>query len=203
MLMSFIIVSINWILRNIMITLIKSIGQDTYSQQLKSITNGVFIVQFFNTAILIILVQANFKEIGLPFPDSAMENINKIFNGPFYDFVPLWYVAVGYKLTQTLIIMAIFPFVEWGMAYYRQWLFRKLDNGWTNDTYKTKKTSMQVYIDIYSGPEYMIHFKYSGILNIAFVTMMYGVGMPILYLIAACAYFILYSLERLLVAYMY
>jgi hypothetical protein len=58
-------------------------------------------------------------------------------------------------------------------------------------------------VDIYSGPEYMIHFKYSGILNIAFVTMMYGVGMPILYLIAASAYFVLYSLERVLVAYMY
>jgi hypothetical protein len=136
MMMSFIIVSINWILRNIMITLIKSIGQDTYSQQLKSITNGVFVVQFFNTAILIILVQANFKELGVP------DTINKVFNGPFYDFVPLWYVAVGAKLTQTMIIMAMFPFVEWGMAYYRQWLFRKLDNGWTNDTYKTKKTSM-------------------------------------------------------------
>lgn len=24
--------------------------------------------------------------------------INKIFNGPFYDFVPLWYTVVGYKI---------------------------------------------------------------------------------------------------------
>lgn len=40
--MSFSIVAINTILRLVMITLIKWIGEDTHSQQLKSITNGVF-----------------------------------------------------------------------------------------------------------------------------------------------------------------
>ena len=44
MAMSVIVVATNFILRMIMITLIKWIGEDTYSQQLKSITNGVFIV---------------------------------------------------------------------------------------------------------------------------------------------------------------
>jgi len=44
MAMSVIIVATNFILRMIMISLIKWIGEDTYSQQLKSITNGIFIV---------------------------------------------------------------------------------------------------------------------------------------------------------------
>lgn len=44
MLMSVVIVSINFVLRMIMISLIKWIGEDTHSKQLKSITNGVFIV---------------------------------------------------------------------------------------------------------------------------------------------------------------
>lgn len=76
-----------------------------------------------------------------------------------------------------------------------------MDRSWSSDTYKTKTTSMQVYVDLYSGPEYYIHFKYSGILNVAFVTMMYGMGVPMLFPIAAFTYFVLYSLERLLVAY--
>jgi hypothetical protein len=62
---------------------------------------------------------------------------------------------------------------------------------------------MQTYIDIYSGPEYLIHFKYSGILNVTFVTMMYGIGQPILFPIAFVSYFILYSIERVLIAYFY
>jgi hypothetical protein len=89
--MSVIIVATNLILRMIMITLIKWIGEDTHSQQLKSITNGVFIVQFLNTGILLLLVQANLQEYHLPY-------VGSIFDGPFTDFLPLWYVGVGYKI---------------------------------------------------------------------------------------------------------
>ena len=49
----------------------------------------------------------------------------------------------------------------------------------------------------------MIHFKYSGILNVTFVAMMYGLGMPILFPIAAFNFFNLYTLERLTTAYFY
>jgi hypothetical protein len=80
------------------------------------------------------LVNANFGEIGLPLAD--------VFKGPFYDFIPTWYTAVGYRLTQTMLIAAIFPFVEFGIAYTRFTLFRKMDRSWGSDTYKTKKTSM-------------------------------------------------------------
>lgn len=62
---------------------------------------------------------------------------------------------------------------------------------------------MQAYINLYSGPEYLIHYKYSGILNVSYVTMMYGLGMPILFPIAAFTYFNLFFLEKLLVAYFY
>jgi hypothetical protein len=94
-------------------------------------------------------------------------------------------------------------YIEFGIAYTKLTVFRFMDRSYGKDTYKTKKTSMQVYIDLYSGPEYMIHFKYSGILNVSFVTMMYGMGMPILFVIAAFTYFNLMTIERLAVAYFY
>lgn len=186
---------INTILRTILIKLIKWIGEDTHSAQLKSITNGVFVTLFFNTAFLVLLSYANFAEIGLPFAS--------LFDGYFYDFTSSWYTYVGYKFTQTMLINAFFPIIEFGIAYSKAWAFRKMDRSWTNDDHNTKKTSIQVYVDLYSGPEYFIHFKYSGILNVCFVTMMYGLGIPILFGIAAMAYFVLFSLERILVAYFY
>ena len=82
---------INMIIRMIMINLIKWIGEDTYSAQLKTVTNGVFVAQFVNTAILLILPNANFEEIGF--------NISSLFSGTFSDFTPKWYTAVGYKVT--------------------------------------------------------------------------------------------------------
>lgn len=76
-----------------------------------------------------------------------------------------------------MIVAAIFPFIEFGIAYTKLFVFRTMDKGFFNkDTYFTRKTNMQTYIEIYSGPEYMIHFKYSGILNVTFITMMYGIG---------------------------
>ena len=103
-----------------------------------------------------------------------------------------------------MIINAIFPFIEFGIAFGKLWVFRIMDRGWGNkNTYQTKKTNMQTYIDIYSGTEYLIHFKYSGILNVTFVTLMYGIGQPILFPIAFLSYFILYSIERVLIAYFY
>jgi hypothetical protein len=118
--------------------------------------------------------------------------INKIFNGPFRDYVPLWYTGVGYKVVQTMIINGLFPLAEFPMAFPKLWIARKLDTDWTDDSYKTKKSNMQTYIDIYSGPEYLIHFKYSHIMNVIFVTMMYGLGVPVLFLVAVLSYLVLY-----------
>jgi len=45
-------------------------------------------MQFVNTALIIVLVFANFNEIGLPG--------SSIFDGPFYDYTDEWYNQVGY-----------------------------------------------------------------------------------------------------------
>jgi len=60
---------------------------------------------------------------------------------------------------------------------------------------------MAQYKDLYSGSEYVIHFKYSGVLNIVYITMMYGIGMPILFPLAAFNFFNQWVCERLIVAY--
>jgi hypothetical protein len=91
-----------------------------------------------------------------------------------------------------MIINGLFPLAEFPMAYPKLWIARKLDTDWTDDSYKTKKSNMQTYIDIYSGPEYLIHFKYSHIMNVIFVTMMYGLGVPVLFLVAVLSYLVLY-----------
>ena len=59
---SFIIIAINLILKKVIIYLIESIRHDTYSVRLSNITNGIFIAQFFNTGILLLLVNANMTE---------------------------------------------------------------------------------------------------------------------------------------------
>lgn len=191
-----IITLINLIIRLVTVKLIKWIGYDTHSQLVTAITNGVFAAQFFNTAILVLLVYANFTEFGGTF-----------FQGPFYDYQPGWYSVVGYKIVQTMIINAFLPiFIEPGTIFL-QWLEQRFDQSWEQDEhqrlYKTKKTQIYQYMDLYSGPDFIIHFRYAAVLNVTYVTMLYGPGLPILFPIAALSYFIYYSVERYGLAYTY
>lgn len=47
----------------------------------------------------------------------------------------------------------------------------------------------------------MIHFKYSDALNITFLTMMYGLGIPVIYPIAAFTLFSQWVCENISLAY--
>jgi len=67
----------------------------------------------------------------------------------------------------------------------------------------TKATSIMGYVDLYAGPEFEMHFKYSAILNIIFVTFMYGLGLPMLFPYALLAMLILWVSEKALFFYSY
>ena len=48
-----------------------------------------------------------------------------------------------------------------------------------------------------------MHYKYSAMLNITFITMMFGAGMPILFPIASFSFFSLYIVENYMLYYVY
>jgi hypothetical protein len=49
----------------------------------------------------------------------------------------------------------------------------------------------------------MMHYKYSTILNVVFVTFMYGFGIPILFPVAVISLIILYFVEKTMLYYSY
>ena len=196
------IVVINLILKMITIELIHWIGYDTYSELMTKITNGVFLALFFNTGILLLLVYANLSEVSL-----GLFGLAKIFQGPYPDYTSDWYKIVGGTLVSTMLLNAFMPPVYEFQAIAMQWFFQRMDQGWERDAeerkYKTKQTQIYGYLDLYTGPDYIVHYKYSSILNIIYVTMMYGLGMPVLFPIAIISFFIFWATERYQIAYTY
>lgn len=93
------------------------------------------------------------------------------------------------------------PLVQCCVAFVIPYAKRGLDNGFTNDPYKTKKTSIQNFKALYTGVEYLIHFKYSDGLNVSYIAMMYGLGMPLLYPVAALTLSSQWLSERIQIAY--
>ena len=70
----------NVILKQITILFMDWIGYDTHSQLITKITNGVFIVLFLNTGLLLTIENANFSEIS--------QFLGEIKKGDYYDFSP-------------------------------------------------------------------------------------------------------------------
>jgi hypothetical protein len=49
----------------------------------------------------------------------------------------------------------------------------------------TKTSSIPDYKKVWGGNEFKLHVKFANLLNITFVTMLYGLGLPLLFPIAA------------------
>lgn len=195
--LSYVIVGVNYVIRTIMICLISKIGYASETEQLKKITSATFYMLFFNTAFLLMLVNADMTEQPLTFG---------LTHGHYADFNALWWKQLGNALLSTMFINAIFPIVEFfmffGLRFFGRWRDRGLSC--TNRSqYNTKANSIQKYIGIYAGPEFAMHFKYSAILNITFVTFMFGLGLPLLFPYAILGIVVLWFSEKLLFFYSY
>ena len=132
---SYMIVGINYVLRLFIIKLIIYIGKDTESEQTRLISNGVFIVQFFNTAFLLLLVNANFTEnFGI---------LGKIFNGSIGDFNSWWFNDIGNTLVGAMMFNVYWPALEFCAWYGYRTTFRLLDRSFGCNPNKTKKITVQ------------------------------------------------------------
>lgn len=97
------------------------------------------------------------------------------------------------------------PIMNIGILYSAKWAVRAIDSGVTmfDEIPKTKKVTIQEYVNLYAGPEVEIHFRYSAILNIVYVTFTHGLALPILFPIAVFGLVNMYISEKFLFAYFY
>ena len=56
---------------------------------------------------------------------------------------------------------------------------------------------------MYAGPIYYMHYKYSSIMTLVFITFIYGFGMPILFPVAFLSCLVLYLCEKVMLFYAY
>lgn len=103
-----------------------------------------------------------------------------------------------------MIISIIMPFVESLVEKLIRSLERCTDRGCCpKDKYVTRMTSLAEYIELYAGINHLLHYGYSTLLVIIFVTFMFGFGIPILFPIAFCAIVVLYRVEKFNLYYVY
>jgi hypothetical protein len=174
--------------------LVDWIGFPTETVRLSKTTSITFWVQFFNSAFLLLLINANLSEQPISFG---------LTGGTMGDFNATWFRIVGNVIIGAMFFNLYYPILEAGLYFLIRFQGRCRDRGCSFKKGTTKQTSIQGYLNMYSGPIYYMHYKYSSIMTISFITFIYGFGMPILFPIAAVSFLVLYMVEKLLLFYGY
>ena len=126
---------LRWILRNSS----KVEGHHTVTGQLNSAFSKMWVLQFVNTAIILLIVKNRLAGSGLIQTALSTVGLNGLFfNGAYSDFTPEWYDVVGITIFTTAFINGISPIFT--VSQYFIALFKRcLDRGCSKDDKKTRK----------------------------------------------------------------
>jgi hypothetical protein len=76
------------------------------TQRLKSTTTKMWVVQFISTAVILLLINADWREV-VPLPENF-----PILAGKYRDFGINWYEGVGATICLTCFINAVMPWIS-------------------------------------------------------------------------------------------
>ena len=160
MAVSMMIVAVNFVLKVILVELIKSLRLKTVTAETNYTMIAIFVGQFVNTAILVVINNASFHDF-----DGGVGPLSQIFRvGTMTDFNVLWYKSVGTILMKAMLMAGLWPLIEFAMFWSMIAFFRCMDKNFGSDEFFTNSPSIQAYIDTWAGPIYLIHYRYATIL---------------------------------------
>jgi len=149
----------------------------------------ILFFQFINTALLILIVNAKIPEFDVPadFP---------LLNGKYVDFTVPWYRSVGTTLTIAMIMNIVTPHIAENMLFAWPACRRCWDRKCTRDLKKTRQVLQEDYEEMYSGDEFQFEVRYAQIASAFFITMMFGGGIPGLYIVMFFQMLVMYWLDK-------
>lgn len=162
----------------------KSLSKDTTGNLCK-----IFLLQFINGGLFILL--ANIK---LDAVIKAMKSF-PLFTGIYDDMTPSWFKKVGSMMILVMTLNIFTPHLETYIKYITNRFLRCCDSGCSNGQ-KTKKTKKKDYYKLYLGPVFDIDSRYASTLFTYFVTIIFGSGMPILYVYFLVYLFLSYIIDK-------
>lgn len=142
-----------------------------------SLAMKIAVAQFFNTGVIVLLVNSNLFNF-----------LNLIGNSGFADFERQWYNRVGGALIITLFIQAFSPHVVQVFTYPVLRCVRRCKAA-------TKQTQSDLN-DLYTWPDFNLSVRLAGLLNVMLCTMLYSAGLPILSFSAMVTFFLVYFCDK-------
>lgn len=160
------------------------------------------IMQYFTTYILAQFL-ATWDCRGGLFFDKDSDSLYA--RGIYNDFTSTWFLDVGSLIHQIAFFNMFMPPIEFFIFF----AIRHLRRMWDQRTliigdYKcTHCRSIYEFTEIYSGPEFVMHYKYVYVASSCFIAMAFGPIMPILFLYCLLSLLSLFLVERCAMIYCY
>eukprot|EP00347_Sterkiella_histriomuscorum_P010278 403376914 len=168
------------------------------SSQMVTSMQKMFMVSFFNTGVVIFIVNVNLELPRIPlFP---------FFTGDYKEFSVEWYRIVGSTISFTMLLNIITPHFANLMALIGTKMKKcRLQKLLTDKLSKiqVEKVSAEQKEIANSDGQFVIEFRYSQFLSTLFIIMMYSPGLPLLYVIAFFQLFVQYWFDKIFWLFMY
>jgi len=176
---AFIVVIVNLLLQ-IAVTWLTKLEQPlSVSAFHASLAFKIAIAQFFNTGIIVLLVNS-----------TLFRFTNLVGQSGFEDFEREWYKLVGKSLTITLLIQAFSPHLVQVCLIPLLRCRRRCKAA-------TQKTQRDLNA-LYSWPQFNLAVRLGGLINVTFCTLLYSAGLPLLSFTAFTTFFLVYHCDKLL-----
>ncbi|EGR28597.1 hypothetical protein IMG5_172090 [Ichthyophthirius multifiliis] len=186
---SFIIIFVNILLRIIVKKLSKYLRFPTFSQESSVTAVLLFICTFINTAIIVLILQADIfgfiLSIFITNPIPPLKELQEQKKTNFSsDFTRIWYKEVGSKIVFTMLLTTISPhLINALLIPIKRCILIS----------RAKKAVLQQEMNkIIIGPEFDLVPYYASVLNVTFTCMLYSSGQPILLFFGFISLFIQY-----------
>jgi RNA recognition motif-containing protein len=190
---AFVVVALNIALQMILKALTEFERHDSVSDESASISLKIFLATFLNTALILLLVNAQFVDGN---GDSYLPGGFPLFSGSFTDMTRGWYTVVGAGLSLTMALNVFSPHLQPAVQCLLVQPIQRL-------RLSSSAASQYKLDELHTGPEFLLHVRYPVILNTVCTTMMYAGGMPMLLPFALIFCVLCYLLDKALLLYVY
>lgn len=197
---NYLVVGASFVVRTFFIWIADRIHFISRSNETRFVMVSVFMITYLNYGLIYLFASYDIRG------DKTIPFVENVFDGLYPDFNALWFNDVGVLIVAIMISNMYWPPLEFFLFYGIRLLYRMIDQRTLCPSSKPTKTqckSIQSFVEIYQGEEFSLHYKYSYVLVVVFVTMTFGIGLPVLFPIAFMSLALLYITERLMIVYSY
>jgi hypothetical protein len=182
------IVVINIALKAGLAFLVPQEKHHTRTESDKSLVQKVFVSQFINTALVVLLVNTRISGFAERFSTSDGAKF-PLFTGPYEDLNLPWYIDIGGNHVVTMISNAVQTFIPLVILWPLQVI---------QETWATRNTATQIILNRQlKGAVFEVAARYGVLLSTVYSCLLYSASMPFLNIVLFFTFFFSYWVDRI------